>query len=108
MPVTQQDQIVEFTALQTGVRRAKVTLSTRLLQDLRMDGDDAVDFFESFGETFNVDLERLWLHWPHYFGPEGLFQGLPFRGLELEITVQDLIDSAQAGRWLNAHRGDPI
>jgi hypothetical protein len=72
-----------------------------------MDGDDAVEFFEAFGEQFHVDLDRLWKRWPQHFGPEGLFRGLPFPGLEIEITVQDLIDSANAGRWLKSYRGEP-
>jgi len=76
------------------------------MQDLGMDGDDAVEFFEAFGQTFSVDLARLWQHWHHHFAPEGIFQGLPFRGPEIEITVQDLIDSAHAGRWLKRYRGE--
>jgi hypothetical protein len=100
----QVGQIVDFIAREAGLRTASVTLSTRLLQDVRMDGDDAVDFFEAFGKKFNVDLDRLWKHWHHHFAPEGIFQGLP--GLEIEITVQDLIDSAHAGRWLKSYRGE--
>lgn len=46
-------------------------LSDRLLQDLDMDGDDAVDFFNSVHDRFGTDLTDLYEHWSQHFGPEG-------------------------------------
>jgi len=44
--------------------------STRVLHDLRIDGDDAVEFIEKFFDTFNVaNVENFPVH--RYFGPEG-------------------------------------
>jgi len=103
---TQEGHTIYVIAHAAGLSAASVTPGTRLLQDIRMDGDDAVDFFKTFEKKFNVDLVRLWEHWHHHFAPEGIFQGLPFRGLEIEITVQDLIDSANTGRWLKKYRGE--
>tara|TARA_Y100000815_G_scaffold240890_1_gene236670 strand:- start:55 stop:396 length:342 start_codon:yes stop_codon:yes gene_type:complete len=37
-----------------------------------MDGDDAVDFFNSVHERFGTDLTHLHEHWSEHFGPEGL------------------------------------
>lgn len=36
-----------------------------------MDGDDAVDFFNSVHEQFGTDLTHLHEHWSDHFGPEG-------------------------------------
>ena len=36
-----------------------------------MDGDDAVDFFNSVHEQFGTDLTHLHEHWNDHFGPEG-------------------------------------
>ena len=36
-----------------------------------MDGDDAVDFFNSVQERFGTDLTHLHQHWSEHFGPEG-------------------------------------
>lgn len=45
--------------------------SERLSEDLGLDGDDAVDFFEAYGDAFSVDLAPLHRHWREHFGPEG-------------------------------------
>jgi acyl carrier protein len=65
------EQIVALIVEETGVKRKRVQLTSRLAQDIRMDGDDAVEFFEKFGEKFNVDLTTLHNHWHSHFVPEG-------------------------------------
>ncbi|QIK95895.1 DUF1493 family protein [Sphingomonas sp. HDW15A] len=64
-------QIVERVSEQTGVKPEKLDASTRLLQDIGMDGDDAVEFFEDFEERYGVDLSPLYANWGRHFGPEG-------------------------------------
>ncbi|MDR4504843.1 MAG: DUF1493 family protein [Candidatus Scalindua sp.] len=39
--------------------KQELTRNTRLLDDLRIDGDDADDFFHAFKEHFKVDLSSL-------------------------------------------------
>lgn len=65
------NQVIEFTAQERGVDREKTLLSSRLSQDLGMNGDDAVEFFKLFGKRFGVDLRGLWEDWDQYFDPEG-------------------------------------
>jgi hypothetical protein len=65
-----QSEVMDLIAHERGVRREKVHLSDRLLQDLGMDGDDAVDFFISVHERFGTDLTDLHQHWSEHFGPE--------------------------------------
>jgi acyl carrier protein len=64
-------QVVEMLAKERGLPAAKIDVSSRLLQDLGMDGDDAVDFFTSLHERFGTDLTALHERWSDHFGPEG-------------------------------------
>ncbi len=67
-----QSEIIDLIAHERGLPRKRVHLSDRLLHDLGMDGDDAVDFFNSVHERFGTDLTHLHEHWSEHFGPEGL------------------------------------
>ena len=74
MPMASRDyqsEVIDLLAHERGLPREKVQLSDRLLQDLGMDGDDAVDFFHSLHERFDTDLTHLHEHWSEHFGPEG-------------------------------------
>ena len=64
-------EVVEMLAKERGLSPAKIDASSRLLQDLGMDGDDAVDFFTSLQERFGTDLTALHEEWSDHFGPEG-------------------------------------
>lgn len=66
-----QSDVIDLVAEERGLPREKVHVSDRLLQDLGMDGDDAVDFFNSVHERFGTDLTHLHEHWSEHFGPEG-------------------------------------
>lgn len=66
-----QSEVIDLVADERGLPREKIHLSDRLLQDLGMDGDDAVDFFNSLHERFGTDLTHLHEHWSEHFGPEG-------------------------------------
>src|SRR3954454_17627807 len=66
-----QSEVIDLLAHERGLTSDKVHLSDRLLQDLGMDGDDAVDFFNSVNEQFGTDLTHLHEHWSGHFGPEG-------------------------------------
>jgi|SRR5690348_12145013 len=66
-----QSEVIDLVAYERGLPGEKVHLSDRLLQDLGMDGDDAVAFFNSLQERFGTDLAHLHEHWSEHFGPEG-------------------------------------
>jgi acyl carrier protein len=85
-----EERIIEFTAEERGMKREDVELSSSLSDDLGMDGDDAVEFFEKFGKTFSVDLELLWQHWHRHFGPE--FSGLSLGAIVLVVACVVLGD----------------
>jgi hypothetical protein len=64
-------EIIEHVAEQTGIKPEKLGVTTRLLQDAGMDGDDAVEFFTDFEKRYEADLTPLYAHWDRHFGPEG-------------------------------------
>ena len=55
-----------------GIGEERLSPATRLLQDLRIDGDDAVAFFEAVSTRFGTDLTVLRKDWTTHFGPEGV------------------------------------
>jgi acyl carrier protein len=97
-----EERVIAAVMKERGEERENVELSCTLVRDLGMDGDDAVEFFEKFGERFSVDLTDLWEHWDSHFGPEvsapsgfGVFvvigAGVAFGGL-----VHEMISSVPA------------
>ncbi|WP_165184083.1 acyl carrier protein [Caulobacter soli] len=66
------EQVIALLAEERGLSVSEIDLNSRLLEDLGMDGDDAVEFFDLYEKRFAVDLKPLWGHWRKHFGPEGL------------------------------------
>jgi acyl carrier protein len=97
-----EQDIIAFIANETGTERSSVRLSSRLAQDIGLDGDDAVELFEEFGEKFHVDLTALGDHWHDHFHSEGLFGSSP-GFMVVTITVQDLADAATSGKWVKRY-----
>jgi hypothetical protein len=64
-------EIIDLLVEERGLPRERIQTNSRLLQDLGMDGDDAVDFFEIIHKRFGTDLTRLYDNWSGHFGPEG-------------------------------------
>jgi hypothetical protein len=91
-----EEQIIDFIATQTGTKRARVHLYSSLAEDIGMDGDDAVEFFEQYGKTFGVDLTALNANWEDHFLPEG-WGGPPlafFSAVGVGVIAGDLLHSA--------------
>lgn len=116
----QWDALIAFTReeIPWAGKREPLVASTRILHDLRIDGDDAVEFMEKFFDTFNVaNVENFPVH--RYFGPEGtaavpllvvpaliaalcrLVHGRPAPGDtdEHPLTLGMLLEAMRAGRW---------
>ena len=122
---THFDRVAALVSAHTGVPAAELTLETRLLEDLRMDGDDGTEFLAAFGEEFGVDVTGLAPL--NYFNDEHAFTGyatlLPVaawaspgfrarvrraaRGMRA-LRLRDLVASARAGHWIHPPlpRGD--
>lgn len=92
-----EERVLEFVAGETGVRRRKLKLTTRLREDIRMDGDDAVEFFQAFAIMFDTDLSPLWNNWETDFGPEAVSSWPTIRALIASVLVAILAGSAIPG-----------
>lgn len=92
-----EERVMRFTAQHWPVRKGRsLTPETRLAQDLEMDGDDALEFFDAFQRDFGVDLEDLHMHWDQHFSPEGTLS------LGALVTIVLCIT---AGFWLHGAIG---
>ena len=82
-----------------GVVLPKVSLSTRLVEDVGLDGDDFEELIERFGEQFSVDMGGY--RWYHHHGPEGcnplwLFvRPWWWRKTSTPVSVAVLVESAR-------------
>jgi acyl carrier protein len=65
-------QVIELVTQMAEVTPERVTLTARLLDDLGIDGDDAVELFDGVHERFGTDLTHLYEEWNEHFGPEGM------------------------------------
>jgi len=54
-----------------GLEKREIQRNTKIEQDLRLTGDDAVEFIVAFGEEFDVDVSNFMAD--EYFEAEGTF-----------------------------------
>ncbi len=98
------ESVIYLIAELAGVSPSRITSSTRIREDLGVDGDDASEFMKAFAIRFQVDLAAFQL--ARHFGPEGswspiyalycLFTG---KGRTEPITVAQLVEAAERGIW---------
>lgn len=93
--------VIEFVVRETSANRSRLSLDTRLREDIGIDGADAVDFFEHFASTFGVDLSGFDIS--RHFGPEASFNPLhSIFGTQrhwVETTIRDLTRAVRLKRW---------
>jgi acyl carrier protein len=96
--------VIQLVAEQTGVTTSRITVATRIAQDLGVDGDSATDLLTAFAARFHVDLAAF--EFSRHFGPEA--GGNPFyylyclftgRGRLEPVTIADLATAAERGTW---------
>jgi acyl carrier protein len=95
------DEVRTLLANQCGVSEDRISSSTRLLDDLGIDGDDAAELLEAFAAKFDVDLSGF--DFQSFFHSEaalGCISGLwlwligDLGGPKLPLTVGDLVHAA--------------
>ena len=59
-----------------AIDRLRLRPDARLLTDLGVDGDDAVEFFKEIQRRHGTDLTTLRQGWARYFGREGIAPGM--------------------------------
>lgn len=98
------EKIKEFVVKQRWEYDFPLSRETTLRKDLKLWGDDAVEFMEEYGKVFNVDLSELDLK--KYFPPDGdIILPAIIRTLLLKkhpeystLTLGDLEDAAKNGK----------
>jgi len=108
--------VIAFIAAQSGHSANRLQPCSTLFGDLGVDGDDGDELIAAFVERFVVDMQTY--RGDRHFGPEGFPPWTPIFWLVLAwraysekestpesrarlvpITIQNLIDSARAGKW---------
>ena len=97
--VTKQVEVIEFLSRELAMDKSKIWPSSRLRQDLRVDGADAMQLIEAFSVAFEVDTDDF--RFTDYFGEKPQPQWVAYmlwifgNGQPLKtLTVQNLIHSA--------------
>ena len=63
--------IVSLLEREHGINRGKLSPSSRLLHDLRVDGDDAIELIQEIRKRFGTDFTALEGRWSQHFRAEG-------------------------------------
>ena len=104
------EQVKDFVAEFWGESKGTLSAETSVNDDLGMDGDDGVEFMQTFSERFCVDLSSF----PHdqYFGPEAgatplsMVEGVTRRvttgswSALAPLTLRALAESAERRSWV--------
>lgn len=98
-----------FVAKHSLIAEENLTPEAQLLDDLGIDGDDAFELIEAFGEEFGMqDMNDF--HFDAYFFPDNygcsmrFLYHLLFDRKEVQrtpITLRGLAESAEAKRWIS-------
>ncbi len=94
------NKIRVFLQQTSGVKPKQVTTEARLLHDLYVYGDDAVDFLNYLQQEFGVDISRF--DFQRYFPTEGGFNFIIYFKKKLEqrykpLTIQTILDAIDNG-----------
>lgn len=99
------EDIATLVAEQLGVRPSRLTPETTLQGDLGAWGDDVDEIIEILAERFGTDVSSYL--WYFHTREEGfsllgrwIFSPPDKRVQQIPISLQLLLDSARAGRWL--------
>ena len=105
-----EEQVKSLLVEELGAKREKLHPNARIMHDLGADGMDGWDLMERFRERFAVDMSEF--QFGRHFGPEGcdpftLLYCLVFDRDKLKyvpITVNDLVEAAERGKWQTPNR----
>ena len=92
--------VIKFVADTCGIAPDRILLASRLREDLHLDGDDAHELLVSFCERFQIHPGGI--DFSKFFGPEAGWSPIAFllpKRQFLQMTIQDLIDSAAGKEW---------
>jgi acyl carrier protein len=105
------EDVKAFIASELSVKLDRLTLASRLMHDLHIDGADGWELVEAFAQKFDVDISEF--EPARHFGPEAgrnpisyltyrIF--LPESLSSVQITIGDLVDAARSHKWRTPDR----
>jgi hypothetical protein len=92
-----ENDVLEILARRTGLARAAIRPDARILQDLKLDGDDAIDAILEVAKRCHMDLSKFRAEL--YFRSEPSLMSLFKQTQQPEqvLTVEQLIEAANQG-----------
>ena len=99
------DSFADFISAYLSVRRNRISMNTRIGEDLGIDGDDGIELMRDYSIKYSVDISSF--DYSLYFGPEGCnpFIAIPYwLGLLPKLktmTVGDLYNGAIEGKLVS-------
>ena len=99
-------------AKKSGIKPESLLLDHRLLQDLGIDGDDAVELMDSIARRFQIDMAGF--EFEAHFRSEPLLFSIFHRrsrvlqeiALKVPLTVRDLQEAADGRTWVRRPNRD--
>jgi len=99
-----EEEVKEFLVNNGLIKKNSFTLD-KTLNELGLDGDDALEFMSAYADKFNVDMSNF--DYGKHFGPDsGFFNPISFlsfiffRKINLvPISIEKLIIAAKNGKW---------
>ena len=107
------EDFINFLAEETGIKKGKIKPESTLLGDLKLDGDDAWELFESCQNKYGIDLSNF--DFLSYFSNEPCRKGIIYlyrklkykdehvASKKLPITVSFLYKSCISRVWEPAY-----
>src|SRR5258708_39994251 len=78
-----QVEITKILVERFGIRRAEMTPASRLLHDLGIEADDAIELFQELHRRYGTDFTALYESWQSYFNNECISR----RGFLIAVLV---------------------
>jgi len=93
--------VISLIAKMRDMPSDRISVESRLYQDLGIWGDDAAELFLEYSEAFSVDMTGFELA-KHFPGEANFFNwAIPGRKSRfVPITVRDLVEAAKQRKWV--------
>ncbi|MEO6091560.1 MAG: DUF1493 family protein [Novosphingobium sp.] len=98
MPPDTEEVVFSVLARRSGLERSQISGHSRLVQDLKLDGDDAIDALLEISKQCNMEIAAF--DTSLYFRPEPNLLSI-FRSKSApkrQMTVEQLVSAARQGR----------
>jgi hypothetical protein len=94
-----QQRVILFVATSVALDPRTIDLSSRLLHDLGIDGDDASELLTDYSHVFQVDMQEF--DFRRHFRSEPNLLAVLHRTTSrlVPVTLRELVGSARLGRW---------